>query len=235
MSVDPDLAETDQSYAYAGDDPVNEADPTGRDTQYGLTTGVCGDFVAAIGLGISLGIEGLPCWLASSSGNPGISWTTGIPALTAGVVASASLDFVVSDAGNVKEMGGPFYAAQLNFGVIGDVTAAVFWGVSNPPGNASMIGPFNGIFGVEFSAPPFDWGLAASGGLWLQNTSVHEFSGWACWLSGECAIAKTFSKLIGPLLPSKGEADAILSAAWPTVKKYVGSCASEPPTISGRS
>ena len=29
MSVDPDLAETDEPYAYAGDDPVNEGDPTG--------------------------------------------------------------------------------------------------------------------------------------------------------------------------------------------------------------
>jgi RHS repeat-associated protein len=29
MSVDPDLAETGQPYAYAGDDPVNEADPSG--------------------------------------------------------------------------------------------------------------------------------------------------------------------------------------------------------------
>ena len=29
MSVDPDLAVTDQPYAYAGDDPVNEADPSG--------------------------------------------------------------------------------------------------------------------------------------------------------------------------------------------------------------
>lgn len=29
MSVDPDLADTDQPYAYAGDDPVNESDPSG--------------------------------------------------------------------------------------------------------------------------------------------------------------------------------------------------------------
>ncbi|HUC14776.1 MAG TPA: RHS repeat-associated core domain-containing protein [Acidimicrobiales bacterium] len=29
MSVDPDLAETDQPYAYAADDPVNEGDPSG--------------------------------------------------------------------------------------------------------------------------------------------------------------------------------------------------------------
>jgi hypothetical protein len=28
-TVDPDLAETDQPYAYAGDDPVDESDPTG--------------------------------------------------------------------------------------------------------------------------------------------------------------------------------------------------------------
>ena len=32
--MDPDLAETDQPYAYAGDDPVNEADPTGLATQF---------------------------------------------------------------------------------------------------------------------------------------------------------------------------------------------------------
>ncbi|HUC14766.1 MAG TPA: hypothetical protein VMS00_09975, partial [Acidimicrobiales bacterium] len=29
MSVDPDLAETGQPFAYAGDDPVNEGDPSG--------------------------------------------------------------------------------------------------------------------------------------------------------------------------------------------------------------
>jgi hypothetical protein len=32
MSVDPALAQTDQPYAYAGDDPVNEGDPSGLDT-----------------------------------------------------------------------------------------------------------------------------------------------------------------------------------------------------------
>jgi hypothetical protein len=30
LSVDPDLAETDQPYSYAGDDPVNRTDPTGE-------------------------------------------------------------------------------------------------------------------------------------------------------------------------------------------------------------
>jgi hypothetical protein len=30
MSVDPDLAETGQPYSYAGDDPVNEGDPSGK-------------------------------------------------------------------------------------------------------------------------------------------------------------------------------------------------------------
>jgi hypothetical protein len=91
----------------AGDDPVNEADPTRRDSKYGVTTGICGNVVAAIGLGIGLGIEGLPCWLSSSSGSPGVSFTLGIPGLNLGAVLSASVDFVVSDAGNVKEMGGP--------------------------------------------------------------------------------------------------------------------------------
>ncbi|HUC15052.1 MAG TPA: hypothetical protein VMS00_11425 [Acidimicrobiales bacterium] len=30
MSGDPDLAETDVPYAYAGDDPVNSSDPSGQ-------------------------------------------------------------------------------------------------------------------------------------------------------------------------------------------------------------
>ena len=38
MSVDPDLAETDQPYAYAGDDPVNETDPSGLFRHPTLTT-----------------------------------------------------------------------------------------------------------------------------------------------------------------------------------------------------
>ena len=29
VSVDPDLAQTDQAYVYAGDDPVNNSDPSG--------------------------------------------------------------------------------------------------------------------------------------------------------------------------------------------------------------
>ncbi|HMK96976.1 MAG TPA: RHS repeat-associated core domain-containing protein, partial [Acidimicrobiales bacterium] len=40
LSVDPALAETDQPYAYAGDDPVNEGDPSGKDPclqQFSLT------------------------------------------------------------------------------------------------------------------------------------------------------------------------------------------------------
>ena len=35
LSVDPDVAETDQPFAYADDDPVNEADPTGDCYQIG--------------------------------------------------------------------------------------------------------------------------------------------------------------------------------------------------------
>ncbi len=39
MSVDPDLAQTDQPYAYAGDDPVNSSDPSGYCSN--SPTGVC--------------------------------------------------------------------------------------------------------------------------------------------------------------------------------------------------
>jgi len=45
MSVDPDLAETDQPYAYAGDDPVNGADPSGLASNgwlYGAAPTPCG-------------------------------------------------------------------------------------------------------------------------------------------------------------------------------------------------
>jgi hypothetical protein len=130
----------------------------------------------------------------------------------------------------VKEMGGPFYAVQANLDVIAGASAAVFWGVSNPPGNTSIAGPFNGIFGVEFSFPPLDWGIGGDVGVWLQNTWVHQFSGWACWLSGECLIARAFSKVVSPLLPSKSKADAILNEAWPVVEKHTSGseCTSKP-------
>jgi hypothetical protein len=53
MSVDPDLAETDQPYAYAGDDPVNESDPSGDWVWlFGITHGFspddAQDFVATL-------------------------------------------------------------------------------------------------------------------------------------------------------------------------------------------
>ena len=48
MSVDPELAETGQPYAYAADDPVNATDPTGR-----LTAGICGSLTIDVGVGAS--------------------------------------------------------------------------------------------------------------------------------------------------------------------------------------
>ena len=46
MSVDPDVSQTDRPYAYAGDDPVNESDPTGRST-----LGICGELSIVLGGG----------------------------------------------------------------------------------------------------------------------------------------------------------------------------------------
>ncbi len=46
MSVDPANSKTLQPYAYAGDNPINNVDPTGRSTLYRYTTGVCVSFIA---------------------------------------------------------------------------------------------------------------------------------------------------------------------------------------------
>jgi hypothetical protein len=142
-----------------------------------------------------------------------------------GLTLGACGSFVA--AANVKEMGGPFYAVQANLDVIAGASAAVLRGASNPPGNTSIAGPFSGIFGVEFSYPPPDWAIGGDVGIWLQNTWVHEFSGWACWLSGQCLIAKGVSEVVSHLLPSKSKADVILNAAWPVVEKHTEPTESE--------
>jgi RHS repeat-associated protein len=212
-TVDPDVAETDAPYAYAGDDPVNEGDPTGRDSKYGLTLGVCGSGAAEIGAVVGLGVQGVACALSSSSGNPGISGTIGVAALNAGAGVGVSADFLVSDAGNVKEMSGPFYAVEASVSINIpplSVSGEVFWGINNG---------FTGIFGFEGGVGP---GLGADAGIWLQNTWVHEFGGWACWLSPLCLAGKELTKhLVSSEGPSANAGRAILQSVWPIVTQHL--------------
>jgi len=214
MSVDPALAETDQPYAYASDDPVNEADPSGLDSKYGLTLGVCGSAAASIGLLIGIGLQGVGCALTSTSGNPGLSGTVGESLLNAGASAGVTANFLISDAGNVKEMAGPFDAVSASVSLNIPpfiVSGEVFWGISQ--GDS-----FNGIFG-------FDAGAGAGVGsptaaIWYQFTWVYEFPGWTCWLSGICLGARLATEKLASSGPSMGEARHILQEVWPIVQEH---------------
>jgi RHS repeat-associated protein len=168
ISVDPDLAETNQPYAYVGDDPVNRTDPTGL--TWGFTSGVCGDASAEIGFGIGgLGAEGQPCGLHTNRSDlksqDGVSFTVGVTFLNLGIGAAASVYFLVSNADSISKMNGPFAAVAASvFGWGG----AVFWGLDNQ-GNP------NGIYGFE-GGPGI--GPEADIGFWMQYTWTYTFPTW---------------------------------------------------------
>ena len=102
MSVDPDLAETGQPYAYAGDDPVNEVDPSGL-----VTVGYCGGAAAAF-----LGAKGFAngCLTRVVSGGPdeiGAVETTGGGGPKLIIGGGVQVAEQISNATSLKELTGP--------------------------------------------------------------------------------------------------------------------------------
>jgi RHS repeat-associated protein len=163
LSVDPDVAETLEPYAYADDDGVNAVDPNGA-----MTLSICGSFAGALGIYYA---SGAPCLArtidADGEDDIGITYTSTISTSIsgnssggrgAGVGIGAGANVQVSSATNLGELGGPF-----DFGSIGagPVSADVFFG-----GSPWVIGA---DLGAGFSK---GWGSF----LWGQNdTNVHVF------------------------------------------------------------
>ena len=165
---DPAFASTDTAYTYAGDDPVNEKDPTGL--TWGFTYGVCGNAEAEIGFGIGgVGAQGQPCALHTNrsdlTSQDGVSFTVGVTFLNLGGGAALSAYFLVSNASSISQMRGPFAAVAASvFGWGG----AVFWGLDNS-------GSPNGVFGFE-GGPGI--GPEADIGFWMQYSWTYTVPTW---------------------------------------------------------
>jgi hypothetical protein len=157
LSVDPDVAETGQPYAYTGDDPVNAVDPKGLDT-VGICAGASGE------LGI-LNVSAGDCLdrTIDQSGEDDIGLVGTIGSgVGAGANGSVGVYYQISNATNLQELKGPFYYATIGGEVGGGATVTVFW-------NSSL-----SIYGIEVGVSA---GLGADGAVGQSLTWVDQFYG----------------------------------------------------------
>jgi RHS repeat-associated protein len=122
LSVDPELATTNQPYVYTGDDPVNETDPTGK-----WVVGICGSIAVYWGGGAA----GTAC-LDRTEWEPwdevGFTETLGFGF---GIGGSLSLGLLVSNAQHIEDLRGWFNEATVG---LGEYSLNVFWGRSSYSG-----------------------------------------------------------------------------------------------------
>ncbi len=154
--------------AVAGDDPVNETDPSGD-----FTLGWCVESEAALGLGsFGPGVTntGAVCltrtvFVPNGTDDIGLTETLGnLDGHTLGADLSAGIDIQVSNADNLHELGGNFNNINIGFG-----------GAPGPGANGSY---FSGtasdgrqIYGVDVG---FNLGVGASVGKFSTDTWVQQ-------------------------------------------------------------
>ncbi len=132
---DPAFAQTDQAYAYAGDDPVNESDPSGL-----ATVGICAGFNVALPP-FNLGAGDCLTRTVDASGEDDIGLTgTAFGGVGLNVGAGVSFYYEVSNAANLQELGQWFTFANVTADVFGGATLTVFWN-NQTSGNV--------IYGIE--------------------------------------------------------------------------------------
>jgi hypothetical protein len=139
--VDPDVAETQQPYYYAADDPVNETDLSGD-----YTVGVCGGASLALGLGFngnaasSQGGQASVCLqrtVFTPSGNDDIVFTETTGTSTgsvAGIEVGVSLGYQISNANSLSELGKGFTEDSVSVGSITtlfSIAESAFYGTAS--------------------------------------------------------------------------------------------------------
>ena len=198
MSVDPDVSQTDRPYAYAGDDPVNESDPTGRST-----LGICGEL--SIVLGGGYGFNG--CAFLGQRGRFGQINSVSVSetnVLSIGVQAGASLNvgFQVSTAANPHDLTGWFYQVQVaaDFGPGGSID--VFWGTDSS-GHLVIGGTIGVGVGLQLGVS-FAWTYT-----WVQE---YHF--------GDAEAAAVGAASLFIQWPSQQEQDQVIAMARTTFNKY---------------
>jgi RHS repeat-associated protein len=215
-SVDPALATTGQPYAYVGDAPTYLSDPTGL-IETGFMLGACGTAAAYAAAFIGWGGGGSVCAVRAYSSNQiGFTVTWQLTPLGAGAGFGAAIYGLVSNANQITDMHGPFYAVNVQVLVGGGVSGEFFWSINNG---------FSGIFGFAGGVGP-GWSLGVS--VSLQETfATYQFPG---WLTGLLELTNPIDSLISQLHWGKAKAQNILTAAYAAA---VSSQASLLPCYSG--
>jgi RHS repeat-associated protein len=158
LSVDPDVAVTGQPYAYAGADPVNESDPSGR-----ATVGICAGGNFALGP-IGLGVGDCLTRTVDRSGEDDIGIATGFIVGGFNTDENVGIYYQVSNATNLQELGKQFSFATVQVDVLGGVAVSVFWNDS-----VSHL-----IYGIDIGPSA---GIGFTAGIGESYTVLDQFNG----------------------------------------------------------
>jgi RHS repeat-associated protein len=125
--VDPALSSTNQPYEYAGDNPTNRSDPSGKAT-VGICAGVSGQFPIFGLLGINASVGDCLTRTVDSSGEDdiGLVGTAGVGG-GLGIGASIGLYYQISNATNLQELSRLFFYTTSGVDAVLGANATVFW------------------------------------------------------------------------------------------------------------
>ena len=145
ISVDPELAATQQPYAYANNNPTNQTDPTGP-----ITVGVCGSST----LGFNLSVSDTECLTRLVTEPDGKFHAHGMdlvssPAAAAGLDfgASAGLLWDMSNAPMLEDLAGLFVFVGFSGEIIaGEASSSIL----QPPALVTNTHPYGRRIGCPF-------------------------------------------------------------------------------------
>jgi len=203
-TIDPNLAITDQPYEYAGGDPVNQTDPSGK-----FTVGICGGAAAGAAVLLGVGISGEVCLVRTvfdpnGEDDIGITETVGISNVGVGASAGVGLSYQVTNATHLQDLAHWFLSVDVSADVGPGLSGSFFWGKGSH--GQSIYGINGGVsLGAGGSAMLFStytWVQQAHGGGFLDLGS-----GLANTLRG------IWDGLVPPFLTSSSNLHSLISSA----------------------
>ena len=140
-TVDPDLAATDQPYAYATDNPVGNRDPSGK-----LSIGICaGGTVSVFAVQFGLGTCLVEVIGGHNNGQVGLV-TTFLGGIGVGLGVNPGWYVQVSSADDLNQLKNWFNYVNVSASYVGGFTATAFWSLagSKPFVVGAEVGPSAG-------------------------------------------------------------------------------------------
>jgi RHS repeat-associated protein len=157
---DPAFSHTDQAYAYAGDDPVNSADPSGM-----VTVGECGTATSQTTV-LGAVVDGCVTRVLGTD-NIGLTGTVG-GHLGGGAGQGYGVAYQVSNASDLASLGKWFEYATVAVQYEGGASATLFW-------SPNLFTDFaHATYGIEFGP---NVGGGAESGIGGSYTFVNQLSG----------------------------------------------------------